>query len=205
MAASEADIGEQLHEIGAPHCRLVDEVLALAAAVQPPRDRDLAELQLWELTVRVVEQQLDLAPVRRRVTRRPREQDVVRLLRPELGRRQRTRGPEQRVGDIRLPGPVRTDDHGDAPLEANLDRVRERLEAAQLDRAEVHERRTLATSADGSAVHYVIPSLASTSWAAACSAAFFDCPWPTPTCSPSTVAAHVNERSCGGPSTFSTE
>ena len=34
-----------------------------------------------------------------------------------------------------------------------------------------------------------MPSLASTSCAAACSAAFFDCPCPTPTCSPSTVAA----------------
>jgi hypothetical protein len=83
------------------------------------------------------------------VAGRPGEQDVVGLLRAKLGRRQRTRGPEQCVGDVRLSGTVRTDDHGDAPLEADLDRIGERLEAAQLDRAEVHERRTLATSADG--------------------------------------------------------
>ena len=55
VAAPEADVGEQLDEIGTPDGRPVDKVLALASAVQPPRDRDLAELQLRELAVGVVE------------------------------------------------------------------------------------------------------------------------------------------------------
>jgi hypothetical protein len=44
-------------------------------------------------------------------------------------------------------------------------------------------------------------SLASASRAASCSAAFFVWPSPRPSSSPSIIAAHVNRRSCGGPST----
>ena len=44
---------------------LVDEVLALAAAMQPPRDRDLAERQVGPRAVGVVEEQVDLARSRR--------------------------------------------------------------------------------------------------------------------------------------------
>ena len=46
VAAAEPDVGEQLDEVGAAHGRAVDQVLALAAAVQPPRDRDLGEVEL---------------------------------------------------------------------------------------------------------------------------------------------------------------
>ena len=46
---------------------------------------------------------------------------------------------------------------------------------------------------------------ASASRAASCSAAFFEPPSPTPNCSPSTSAAHVKWRSCGGPSAERTE
>jgi hypothetical protein len=48
-------------------------------------------------------------------------------------------------------------------------------------------------------------SRASASFAASCSAAFFDPPLPTPSCSPSTTAEHVKWRSCGGPSAERTE
>src|SRR5205085_3505497 len=103
VPATEPDAGEQLDEIGAPHRRAVDEVLPLAAAVQPPRDRDLGEVELREPTVLVVEQELDLAERRRRAVARAGEQHVVRLLGAELGRRQRSGGPEERIGDVRLP------------------------------------------------------------------------------------------------------
>jgi hypothetical protein len=39
--AAEADVGQDFDDIGAAHVRTVDEVLALAAAVQPARDREL--------------------------------------------------------------------------------------------------------------------------------------------------------------------
>ena len=64
--AAEADVGEELDEIGAPHSRLVDEVLALAATHEPARDRDLAVVDLVaEAAVGVVEHELDLAVIRR--------------------------------------------------------------------------------------------------------------------------------------------
>ncbi len=136
--AAEPDVGEQLDEVGATHLRLVDEVLALAAAVQPARDRDLGEVEVAEVAALVVEDELDLAALGRRAALRAVEEDVVRLLRAQLGRRQRAGGPDDRVGDVRLAGAVRADDDGDARLELQLERVRERLEAAQAERAQVH-------------------------------------------------------------------
>ncbi len=136
--AAETHVGEQLDDVGAAHGRAVEQVLALAAAVQPARDRDLAVRQLGERAVLVVEDELDLAEVAGRSARGPGEQHVVGLLGPELARAHAPRGPEDGVGDVRLPGAVRPDDDGDARLEAHLDRVGKRLEAAQLDRSQVH-------------------------------------------------------------------
>ena len=76
------------------------------------------------------------------------EKDVVRLLGPQLVRRERARGPDDRVGDVRLPGAVGPDHDGDARLESDLDGVRKRLEAAQLDRTEMHALRRLAAPTD---------------------------------------------------------
>ena len=116
--AAEADVREQLDEIGATHRGAVDEVLAFAAPCEPPRDRKLAEVELLtETAVLVVEHQLDLAVVGRRPRRGAAEEDVVRLLRSKLRRRQRARRPDDRIGHVRLPGAVRADDDRDAGLE----------------------------------------------------------------------------------------
>src|SRR5262249_49043781 len=98
--------------------------------------------------VLVVEDELDLAEVDRIATRRAGEEDVVGLLRPELVRAERARGPQDRVRDVRLTGAVRADDDRDPRLQANLDRVHERLEPSQLDRLEMHESGTLAGGPD---------------------------------------------------------
>ena len=103
-----------------------------AAAMKSAGNRELGKLDR-SLTVLVVEKQLDLAIVGGRPVLAAREEDVVRLLGPELARREATCGPEQRIGDVRLPGAVRPDDDGNPALEANLDRLGERLEPAQLD------------------------------------------------------------------------
>ena len=129
--AAEPDVGEQLDEVGAANLRLVDEVLALAAAMQPPGDRDLREVELAEAAALVVEDELDLAALRRRPAFGPVEEHVVGLLRPQLGGGQGAGRPDDRVGDVRLARAVRTDDDGDARLELQLEGVRERLEAAQ--------------------------------------------------------------------------
>src|SRR5204862_4283730 len=99
--AGEPDIGEQLDEIDAAHRRLVDEVLALTAALKPSRDRDLRPLER-PLAGPVVEEELDLAVLRLLPRPGAREEDVVRLLGPQLVRRERARGPDDRVGDVRL-------------------------------------------------------------------------------------------------------
>src|SRR6185437_539319 len=52
---------------------------------------------------------------------------------------------------------------------------------------------------------YAPPRRSSACLAAACSAAFFERPVPTPASSPSITAAHLNVRSCGGPFTSRTE
>jgi hypothetical protein len=134
----QAHLGEQLDQVDAPNRRPVEQILPLAAAVQPAGERDLGERQPGQSPVLVVEDELDLAEVRAAATGGAGEQHVVGLLGAQLGGRERARRPEQRVGDVRLPGAVRPDDDGDARLEPDLDRVRKRLEAAQAERAQVH-------------------------------------------------------------------
>src|SRR4051812_28160826 len=60
------------------------------------------------------------------------------------------------------------------------------------------------SSSSRSGRSYAPASRSSACLAAACSAAFFERPVPTPTSSPSITAAHRNVRSWGGPSTSST-
>src|SRR5262249_4448642 len=147
-AVAEADVGEELDEVEPPDGRLVDQVLALAAAMQPPGDRDLRPLERPG-PLGIVEQELDLAEVARLAAARAREEHVVRLLGSKLVRRERAAGPDDRVGDVRLAGAVRADDDRHSRLEPDLDVIRERLETAQLDRTEMHAKRRLAARADG--------------------------------------------------------
>ena len=137
--AAEADVGEQLDEVRAPNGSPVDEVLPLTAADEAPGDRDLVEVDLFsEASVLVVEDELHFAVIGRRARRRASEEDIVGLLGPHLGWSQRSRRPDDRVGDVRLARPVRADDDCDPRLEGELERVHERLEAANLDRLEMH-------------------------------------------------------------------
>ena len=160
------------------------------------------------VAVLVVEDELDLAVLRRLTLAATREEDVVGLLGAQLGGRQRSRCPDDRVGDVRLTGAVRADDDGDARLERELERVGKRLEAADAERAQVH-RPGFSPSRSGSGFAAEMRSgttpSASSAWrAASCSAAFFVEPRPMPSCAPATCAAQTKRRSCGGPSTSRT-
>ena len=132
--AAETEIGEQLDEIDAADGGAVEQVLALAPAMEPPGDGELGVRQR-PFAVGVVEEQLDLAEVFARTAAAAGEEHVVGLLGAKLRGSHRPGRPDDRVGDVGLPGAVGPHDHGDARLEANLDRFRERLEAAQLDGA----------------------------------------------------------------------
>ena len=137
-ARAEPDVGEQLDHVQPAHLGAVDEVLALAAAVQPPHDGDLGEVEPRQRLVGVVEDELDLAELGLLASGGAGEEHVVGLLGPELARRQRARRPDERVRDVRLPRPVRSDDDGDPRLEPHFDLVGERLEPPHANGLQVH-------------------------------------------------------------------
>ena len=119
--AAEPDVCQQLHQVGAANRGTVHQVLPLASSVQTAHDGHLGG-QVGQCGVLVVEHELDLAVGDRLSASPSREQHVVGLLGAELVRAQAPRRPQQRIGHVRLPGAVRPDDHGDARLEAHLDR-----------------------------------------------------------------------------------
>src|SRR5205085_11934366 len=137
--AAEAQFGQHLEDVRPPHRRAVHEVLALPAAVQPARDRELGVAELGDV-VGALEDELDLAEGGGRPFPGAAEEDVVRLLGAKLSRAEAPRCPDDRVGDVRLPGSVRPDEDRRPGLEAELDRIGEALEAAQADACEVHAR-----------------------------------------------------------------
>ena len=147
--AAEADVREQLDEVDAADRGLVDEVLALAAAVQAPRHRDLAVRQVRPGAVGVVEEQVDLGEVdgRRPVVDPAKSTSSGFSARSSPGLIDPV---AQRIESetFDLPGAVRAHDDGDPGLELDLDGVDERLEAAQLDRPQVHAERRLASGTD---------------------------------------------------------
>ncbi len=144
----EAHVCEQLDHVSPPDRRSVDEVLTFAAAVESAGDRHLVEVDSRQRSAHVVEAQLDFAVGSSLARGAAREEHVVGLLRAQLARREAARRPEQRIGDVRLARSVRADNDGDARLEAHLDGLGERLEAANRDRAEVHGGPTLTAVAD---------------------------------------------------------
>ena len=145
---AETDVGEDLDEIGAPHCGAIDEVLPFGPTYQPAGNGDLGEVEIRPRAVRVVEDELDLAMLGGPAVAAAREEHVVGLLGAQLRRRQRPGRPDNRIRDIRLAGAVRADDDGDPRLERDLERVRERLEAADAERAQVHRGRILTLRPD---------------------------------------------------------
>ena len=135
--AAEAEVGEQLDEVGPPHRGAVHEVLALAAPLEASDDRDLRVRQ-GAGPVAVVEQKLDLAVLRCGPALGAGEENVLGLLRAKLARAEAPGRPHDRVRHVRLAGAVRADDDRDPRLQAHLGRIGERLEAAQPDGAQEH-------------------------------------------------------------------
>jgi hypothetical protein len=119
-AAAEADVGEQLDEVDAAARRAVDEVLALAAAVEPARDRELRVVDrpapsALSKSSSTSQMSPALRPRRRRRARR-------RASPPAARRGQRARPPRRSRRRRSTSRAVRADDHGDARLEPDLDR-----------------------------------------------------------------------------------
>ena len=183
--APEPGVGQQIAHVEAAHRLAVEQVVAVARAVEPAHHRQLVARDA-DAPVAVVDHELDLADAARGVLIGAREEHVLPCLGAQLAGRLRGHGPLQRVGDVGLAGPVGPDDDRDAGLERQLERVAERLEAADADGAQVHSRPSLSTRS-------------SASCAAACSEAFFEVPSPVPMISSPSMAAVVKLRRCAGP------
>jgi hypothetical protein len=134
---AEAGVREDLEHVDEAALRAVEPVLAVAVAVEPAQDRDLAHRQI-DRAVAVVEHELDLG-------RRPRlhalaaaEDDVLHRLAAHRQRRLLTHRPQDGVGDVRLARAVRAHHHRHARAELELRPVGEGLEALERERLQVH-------------------------------------------------------------------
>ena len=184
---AQAGVAEDLQHVDEAAARAVEPVLAIARAVEPPEDGDLADREV-DRAVRVVEDELDLRRRARLHAATAAEDDVLHRLPAHRERRLLAHRPEHRVGDVGLARAVGADDDRHPGPELHARAVRERLEALHRDRPQVHQLAASATGRSSSAAR-----------AASCSAAFFERPRPRPTSSSATRATTSKIRSCGGP------
>ena len=184
---AQAGVAEDLQHVDEAAARAVEPVLAVARAVEPPEDGDLADREV-DRAVRVVEDELDLGRRARLHAATAAEDDVLHRLPAHRERRLLAHRPEHRVGDVGLARAVGADDDRHPGPELHARAVRERLEALHGDRPQVHQLAASATGRSSSAAR-----------AASCSAAFFERPRPRPTSSSATRATTSKIRSCGGP------
>ena len=199
---AEAGVAEDLEHVDEPAARAVEAVLALARAVEPAQDRDLAQRHV-DRAVGVVDDDLDLGRRARLHAAAAAEDDVAHRLAADGQRRLLAHRPQHGVGDVRLARAVGPDDDRDAGAEVELRAVGEGLEALERQRLQVHRLRLHSSSSStGSGASGC--SVSSAIRAASCSACFFERPAPRPTGAPPTVATTSNVRSCGGPASVAT-
>ncbi|CAM5585163.1 hypothetical protein SALBM135S_07494 [Streptomyces alboniger] len=135
--AADAGVGEQFLDVEEAAGVAVDLVLAAAVAEHDPRDRDLGVLD-GQRAVGVVDGEGDLGAAERRPPGGAGEDDVLHLAAAQRFGALFAHDPAQRVHDIGLARAVGSDDAGDARLELQGRRRRERLEATQGQGLEMH-------------------------------------------------------------------
>ncbi len=132
-------VRQQLEHVDQPAAGAREAVFALAGAVQPADDRDLGDAEPERL-LGVVEHELHLGRRRGLAARCAAEDHVLHRLTADRDRRLLAERPQHRVGDVGLTGAVGADDHADARSELEPGPVRERLEALDRHRLQIHER-----------------------------------------------------------------
>ena len=140
QGAADAGLAQQLLNVEQADDLPVDPVLGFATAKDRPADLDLAHGHRDPARA-VVDHDLDLGHAECRPRRRPGEDHVGHVPTPERARALLAQSPADRVDQVRLAGSVRADHHRDAGGELENGLVRERLEAADRDRAEEHRPR----------------------------------------------------------------
>ena len=127
---AQAGVREHLQHVDEAAARAVEAVLALARAVQPAHDRDLAHRQV-DRAVGVVEDELDLGRRARLHAAAAAEDDVLHRLAAHGERRLLAHRPQHGVGDVGLARAVGADDDRHARAELELRAVGEGLEALE--------------------------------------------------------------------------
>ncbi len=130
---------QDVADVHEPRRGAVDEVLGLARAVHAPGDGDLGELD-GQRVIGVVKHERDLGEADGLPCGRAREDHVLHRLTAKHLCALLAEDPEDGVGDVGLPRPVGTDDHGETRVEDHLGLVREGLEAFEGERLEIHVR-----------------------------------------------------------------
>ena len=135
-------IREQHLDVARARLAAVDAVGRAVAAADPARDLELARLGEAGQALRPPAQlEPHLGHVVRRARRRAVEDHVLHLVAAQALGRALAHGPAQRLDDVGLAAAVRADDAGQAGLELQLDRLGERLEAADAKSGYFQRRR----------------------------------------------------------------
>ena len=140
-ARPHAGVHEQVEHVAQPADRPVQEVLRVAVAVEPARDRHLGELGR-EHAARVLDRQRDLGEPERPLPLGPVEDDAGHRVAAEEPRPLLAQDPPDAVDHVRLAAPVRPDDGRDAGREVHGRLLGEALEAVEVEAAEVQTGRS---------------------------------------------------------------
>ncbi len=146
--AADARLAQQLLDVEEAHDLAADPVLALARAEDRPAHLDLRHGH-GDHAGRVVDHELHLGHAEGGAGRGSGEDHVGHLAAAERAGALFTEHPADRVHEVRLAGSVRTHDHGDAGGELENGLVRERLEAADRERAKEHPGAMLTAAVRG--------------------------------------------------------
>ena len=134
---SESGAAHHVVDVAQAAGSVVEEVIALARAAQPPRDHDFAERNV-ERSVVVLEMERDFGDVHGAARGRALEDHLFHLRAAEGAGALLAEHPAHGVGDVGLSAAVRADDRGHARLEDHLGLIGERLESVNLELRQTH-------------------------------------------------------------------
>ncbi len=133
---AEGGVRERVGDVGETAAGTVEAVATIAGAIERAGNGDLRELGSGR-AVEVVDDDLDLGGAPGGALAAAGEDHVLHALAAHRQRALLAERPEHSVGDVRLPGAVRPDDHADAGRELELGALGKGLEALQRDRLQM--------------------------------------------------------------------
>ena len=157
---TQARLQEEVKDVAQPNTSAVEQVFALARAMEPAGDDNLLEFD-WQPALGVIEDNADLRQSRRRPFAAARENDVLQPAKAHDARILFTQHPADRVRQITFAASVWADDRGDAAAEVKDCASGEAFETLHFEPAQANGSRHSALPVFG-VVHtarYVIAGL----------------------------------------------